>query len=512
MSISDGSSGPEDRSQDSVSPVEAEARVGTVVDGKYALVRLLGRGGMGAVYEARHTKLARRFAIKFLLPEAAKNREILRRFENEAKAAGGLEHPNLAAVTDFGRGVDGAPYIVMEFLQGEDCSKLIARLGPLPIARAAGIVVQACHGLVVAHDRGIIHRDLKPENLFVTDAGNGSDLVKVLDFGIAKLRLPEGSTVTSTGVTFGTAHYMSPEQARGAGDVDHRTDVWSLGVVLYELLAGRKPFVGDQFLNVIYQILSVDAPPLASIRPDLPPQLVALVERAMSRDLDSRVSSVADLARQLDSFGGSATKGSGHSLAPTLPLSATRAFEPDSAEQTGAGLEVSSGFGQTDRLPTSRPVGKFAIAASLAVAVVGVVALLAQPGRPHPTVQPPPPVPALAPPSLPLAKPSSTPSPARPPFAPNPVTPSAVNTPAPATTKSEQSADSPNRRSEPPQPKRRDHRPRAPGSSPVQQPTTGPGNSPPAMPLKSQDPNCAIPYRIDPANGMKIFKVECLDE
>src|SRR5450755_1323577 len=282
-------------------PEGAIARIGTIVD-KYTIVRILGRGGMGTVYEARHSRLARRVAIKFLLPDFAANREVLRRFENEAKAAGGLEHPNLAAVTDFGRADDGSPYLVMEFLEGEDCAKLLSRQGSLGASRAANIVVQACRGLAVAHKATIVHRDLKPENLFVTDAGDGSDLIKVLDFGIAKLRVADAGVVTGTGATFGTAYYMSPEQARGAGEVDPRTDVWSMGVVLYELLSGRKPFLGEQFLEVIHQILSFDPPPLATLRPDLPPKLVAAIDWAMKKDLRERLPSVISLAEALAPF------------------------------------------------------------------------------------------------------------------------------------------------------------------------------------------------------------------
>src|SRR5882672_1021809 len=174
---------PTGASGDSGNPEPTDPRIGTVIAKRYSVVRLLGRGGMGNVYEARDVTLNRRWAIKFLLPQFAGKREILRRFENEAKAAGGLEHPNLVAVTDFGY-VDGAPYIVMEFLQGEDCSKLLHRVGPLPVARAADIVRQACRGLGLAHKHGIVHRDLKPENLFLTDSGDGTDLIKVLDFGI----------------------------------------------------------------------------------------------------------------------------------------------------------------------------------------------------------------------------------------------------------------------------------------------------------------------------------------
>jgi serine/threonine protein kinase len=282
-------------------PGAPDRRLGSIVD-KYTIVRLLGQGGMGAVYEARHATLSRRFAIKFLLPQLAEKREILRRFENEAKAAGGLEHPNLAAVTDFGRATDGAPYIVMEFLQGEDCSGLLRRLGQLPIHRAADIVVQACRGLAVAHRAGIVHRDLKPENLFLSDAGDGSDMVKVLDFGIAKLRSAEGSLVTSTGATFGTAHYMSPEQARGASEVDQRTDVWSAGVVLYELLSGRTPFPGEQFLHVIHEILTSEPVPLTSLRSGLPRGIMTAVSRALTKDVSRRLPTVMALAEALTPF------------------------------------------------------------------------------------------------------------------------------------------------------------------------------------------------------------------
>jgi serine/threonine protein kinase len=306
---------------------DADSRIGAVVD-KYTIVRLLGKGGMGAVYEARHAKLARRFAIKFLLPELAAKREILRRFENEAKAAGGLEHANLAAVTDFGSAADGSPYIVMEFLQGEDCSKLLHRMGPLPVPRATDIVMQACRGLAVAHKAGIIHRDLKPENIFLADAGDGSDLVKVLDFGIAKLRSAEGSLATSTGTTFGTAHYMSPEQARAASEVDERTDVWSLGIVLYELLSCRTPFEGEQFLHVIHEILTSEPPALATLRPGLPPALGGVVKRAMAKDVARRFPTVTALAEALSPFakreaaGRPAARGA---PAPTQPTPATGA-------------------------------------------------------------------------------------------------------------------------------------------------------------------------------------------
>ena len=367
---------PEADSGDARGP---DARIGAVVD-KYTIVRLLGKGGMGAVYEARHAKLSRRFAIKFLLPELADNREMLRRFENEAKAAGGLEHLNLAAVTDFGRASDGAPYLVMEFLQGEDCSKLLRRLGTLPVPRAADIVRQACRGLAVAHNVGIFHRDLKPENLFLADAGDGRDLVKVLDFGIAKLRSADGSLATSTGATFGTAHYMSPEQARGASEVDQRADVWSLGVVLYEFLSGCKPFNGEQFLHVIHQILTGDPVPLATLRPDLPPRLGAVVDGAMAKDIATRIPTVAALAEALRPFAGRESAVTPPAVAPRVP---TRLIPvAQSAKQVNSG--DSGPVTPRARRSLAKPLIGAAVVACAFVAAVGFGRLLSKRRTTHP--------------------------------------------------------------------------------------------------------------------------------
>ncbi|HVZ75585.1 MAG TPA: protein kinase [Polyangia bacterium] len=317
---------------------ELDERVGRTI-GRYTITRVLGRGGMGAVYEARHARLGRRVAIKFLLPELALRADVLRRFENEAVAAGGLEHPNLVAVIDFGHD-DDVPFLVMEFLDGEDGSRLVRRLGALPVTRAVNIVLQACRGVAVAHDAGIVHRDLKPENLFLTDPGDGSDHVKVLDFGIAKLRPADGEALTRTGSTFGTTHYMSPEQARGAGEVDARTDVWSLGVVLYELLAGRKPFEGDQPLNVVHQILNATPPALATLRPGLPRGLVAVVERAMQKDTAGRFPSVRAFANALEPFAGRApalAAGAATGAPAPTAASALTPFEAPRARGRAAG-------------------------------------------------------------------------------------------------------------------------------------------------------------------------------
>jgi serine/threonine-protein kinase len=380
-----------------------DPRLGTEV-GPYAIARLVGKGGMGAVYEARHTRLARRFSIKFLLPELAARPEILRRFENEAVAAGSLEHPNLVAVTDLGRAADGAPYLVMEFLQGEDAARLLQRAGPLPAPRAADIVLQACRGIAVVHAAGIVHRDLKPENLFVTKAGDGSDLVKVLDFGIAKLRPSDGQVGTRTGSTMGTAHYMSPEQARGAGEVDAQADVWSLGVVLYELLGGRRPFAGDDFLNVVHQILSAEPPRLDELRPNLPRGLTAVVSRAMAKEPHARFPTVEALAA---------------ALAPFAGRSAT-SYAPASASITadGATSTPEAHVAATSMAAKTAPIRRWRRAGmALAFALAGVATSLLFNGRPQaPTatraaVSPEPLPPAAPPPAPPPVASSALPAP-----------------------------------------------------------------------------------------------------
>jgi serine/threonine-protein kinase len=282
-------------------------RVGRTAGGKYKLVRLLGSGGMGEVYEAQHSIIGRRFAIKFLHPLLAGNSEVVARFQREAQAAGGLENENIAAVVDAGTADDGAPYLVMEYLDGEDLAHLLVRGGPLPVPRAAYIVIQACRGLAAAHGRGIVHRDLKPENLFICKRNDGSDLVKVLDFGIAKLHTGRAGTgLTQTGTTMGTPFYMSMEQARGAKEVDQRTDIYALGVILYEILSGAKPHPGESYNEILYHVLTQEPAPLDSVRSGLPSGLSPVVQKAMAREAADRYASVADLMEELILFAGRA--------------------------------------------------------------------------------------------------------------------------------------------------------------------------------------------------------------
>jgi serine/threonine-protein kinase len=446
---------------------DRDERLGTEVD-RYTIVRLLGRGGMGAVYEARHARLGRRVAIKFLLPEMAARAELLRRFENEAVAAGGLEHPNLVAVIDLGRAGDGSPYLVMEYLPGEDCARLVRRAGPLPVARAVNVVLQACRGVAVAHDAGIVHRDLKPENLFVTDVGDGTDQIKVLDFGIAKLRPVDGQAATRTGSTFGTTCYMSPEQARGASEVDARTDVWSLGVVLYELLAGRKPFDGEQPLNVVHQILTTPAPPLDEARPGLPRALLAAVDKALQKDAGQRFPSIRAFM---------------NALAPLAERPAPASFNTNTPASTQPSPETT---GRPAARPRSARVGTaIALVAGMSIATIAFVGLRGKPAAP------------VA--AAPAASPASAQAPAAPAAAaPAPVAvPVPVPMPAPAVAAAPAApakASGLSGQSEQPSPtpvaarRRRDPAGRRSGAPTVAEPTSR-SPPPPEKPALKLDPN-----------------------
>jgi serine/threonine-protein kinase len=281
----------------------AATRIGELVGSKYRIVRLLAQGGMGVVYEAQHTVVRRRFAVKFLRRELAERRDILTRFHHEAEAAGALESENIAAAVDFGIADDGAPYIVMEYLVGESLTALLARQGPLPVGRAADLVAQAARGIAVAHAAGIIHRDLKPQNLFVCRRQDGTDLLKVLDFGVAKLQAAdEMNAATRTGAMVGTVAYMSPEQARGDKIIDARSDVYALGAILYELCSGRKPHPGDSPNAILHHIATQPAAPLASVAPELPAGVPEVVARALDAAPEARPASVEALAEALAPF------------------------------------------------------------------------------------------------------------------------------------------------------------------------------------------------------------------
>jgi serine/threonine protein kinase len=277
---------------------------GQTIAGKYHLLRQLGEGGMCIVYEAEHVGLRQGLALKILKPELAGDPGCVTRFEREARAAAQLRSPNVARVYDVDWLPTGQPYITMELLIGQDLGAELSQSGRLPIDLAVDYVRQACSGMAEAHAMGIVHRDLKPENLFLTELGVLTDrkLLKILDFGIAKDISDSARRLTAPDAVFGTVDYMSPEQIRSASKVDHRSDLWSLGVILYELLTGRTPYHGDA-RSVIAQIVSEPVRPPTVLVPDLPPSLVATVIKALQKDPAKRFQSADELREALMGYG-----------------------------------------------------------------------------------------------------------------------------------------------------------------------------------------------------------------
>jgi serine/threonine protein kinase len=279
---------------------------GDVIADKYRIERLLGSGGMAWVFEATHLLLQKSVAIKFLRTDRTlDNTEALARFRREGRMAASISGEAIARVLDVGTLDDGAPFLVMECLEGCDLDRVIGEKRRLSIETAVHFAVQACEGLAETHAAGIIHRDLKPSNLFLTRASDGALRVKLLDFGVSKLEVPSSENgMTSTGALIGSPVYMSPEQMRSSRRVDHRCDIWSMGVILYELLAdGRSPFLAATLPEICARILDEKPEPLASFRPDVPRALDAVVLRCLEKAPARRFQTVADLAQALVPFG-----------------------------------------------------------------------------------------------------------------------------------------------------------------------------------------------------------------
>jgi len=288
--------------------------VGTVLAGKYVVENVLGAGGMGIVVAARHNVLGQRVALKFLHGPALENPEYVKRFLREAKAVVQLESQFVARVTDVGTLDSGSPYIVMELLEGYDLEKRIRdypEKGPLPIPEAVDRMIEALDALAEAHSRDIIHRDLKPANLFLAMRADGTLATKVLDFGISKVRgSQEATNLTRTSAMLGTPTYMAPEQVRSSASVDVRADIWAMGVVLFELFTGHVPFGGTAIGAVFAAILEAPAPKVQPWRPEVSPQLEAIVLRCLEKEPSRRFGDVGQLARALAPFGTSSTAGS----------------------------------------------------------------------------------------------------------------------------------------------------------------------------------------------------------
>ncbi len=265
--------------------------IGEVVAGKYRIERLLGAGGMAEVYEAINIRTDRRVALKWILPALAASPEVLARFRREALAAGRINHPNVVTIFDVVEH-QGSACLVMELLAGETLADRMKQTGPMAFVEAVAIMLPAMRGVAAAHAHGVIHRDLKPDNIFLCMDADGSIRdCKVLDFGVSKLTVADAATtgdITLSGNVVGTPEYMAPEQVRAGKHADHRIDIYSLGVVFYEMLAGRPPFVGEHFSGLMLDIMQRDPPPLHTLRTDVPRRLAGVIHRALARDLDRR--------------------------------------------------------------------------------------------------------------------------------------------------------------------------------------------------------------------------------
>jgi eukaryotic-like serine/threonine-protein kinase len=406
---------------------------GDILAEKYRVERVLGQGGMGVVVLAEHMELRERVAIKFLLDEASQSPELSERFLREARAAVRIKSEHVVRIIDVGRLPSDAPYMVMEYLEGQDLSQRLLT-GPVPIEDAVDYVIQCCEAMQVAHRAGIVHRDLKPANLFLTQRPDGSQLIKVLDFGISKIKSTDAAQLrlTQTQAMMGSPLYMSPEQMRSSRDVSASADIWSLGVILHELITGDVPFIGSTFPEVLVQVMSAEPARLGTLRAGVPDGLEAVVLRCLEKDPGERFSSVAALGVALSPFGSPRTLGlqarlqsslSQQPPALVLPRK-TLAFALAGEASAAAPLVVAAAHdvrpsktntawggqsGDAVRGTASRRRRQLAIAAGVLGVVCLGTALFFSAG---PSDVSPPPRPAAA--SAPLANPSAAPTPSAP--------------------------------------------------------------------------------------------------
>jgi serine/threonine-protein kinase len=367
---------------------------GTVLAGKYRVDRLLGEGGMGWVVVATHLQLEQRVALKFMrTSHAMSSPEAVARFLREARAAARIQSEHVARVSDVGTLESGAPYLVMEYLEGRDLDSLLQARRSLPIAEAIDYAMQACEGLGEVHAAGIVHRDLKPANLFLARRSDGSVRVKLLDFGISKIAATPGRTseggMTSTQALMGSPLYMAPEQMRSSKGVDARADIWSMGVILYEMLGGQSPFNGDTLPMVCARIMAETPDSLRQVRRDVPAALEAVVMRCLEKDAHRRFQDVAALAQALAPFGPPDARVAADRIGRVV-----RRTQPSSADLGGGAVatttvnsaqpevaQTAATFGTAASTNITRRSNSLPLIAGAAVLVVaGIVALVATRG------------------------------------------------------------------------------------------------------------------------------------
>jgi serine/threonine-protein kinase len=395
--------------------------IGEVVADKYRIEKLLGAGGMAEVYAAINIRTDRRVALKWILPALAASPEVLARFRREALAAGRINHPNVVTIFDVVEH-QGSACLVMELLAGETLAEKMKRTGPMGFVEAVAIMLPAMRGVAAAHAHGVIHRDLKPDNIFLcTDADGSIRDCKVLDFGVSKLTVADAATtgdITLSGNVVGTPEYMAPEQVRAGKHADHRIDIYSLGVVFYEMLAGRPPFVGEHFSGLMLDIMQRDPPPLPSLRADVPRRLAGVIHKALARDLDRRFPDMASFIEAVEAVGrgelklAMGTPAEGLITQIAMPRLTPDGQFPVPKDRRGVGIAVAIGLGlaaggiwlwlDTRHAPADR-AGGAAVEAPAAAAAVRApeppaaavpttpgTPAAAEPGAPAEAVQPPP--------------------------------------------------------------------------------------------------------------------------
>jgi serine/threonine protein kinase len=367
---------------------ELNLEPGTLLADKYRIERVLGRGGMGVVALAYHIQLEQRVAIKLMLPEAMISPDAVTRFVREARAAARISSEHVARVFDVGSLASGAPYIAMEFLEGADIGELLARHGRLPAADTVEFVLQACEALAEAHAAGIVHRDLKPGNLYLANRVDGQRLIKVLDFGISKMTSPAGSSpgapMTHTSALMGSPLYMSPEQLTSSKNVDARSDVWSLGVVIYEMLTGAQPFQGETLPQVCMAIMTAEPQRLVEHAAGVPPLLASVVERCLQKRPEARYQSVAELAQALLPLASARGLQSVErisrvlgvaltSSSPALAYAGTGAAAPQTSPAVSVQPGTYASWGETKAPLPSQRSRKAALVALASIALVGLI-------------------------------------------------------------------------------------------------------------------------------------------
>jgi serine/threonine-protein kinase len=383
----------------------------TVLDGRYRIESLLGEGGMGAVYAATDLRLEKRVAVKVMARELAANPDALARFHREARVTSALGHPHIVQVFDFSAAPTGEPFLVMEFLEGEDLDHRLRRQGRLPVADVVRMIKQVASALAATHAKAIVHRDLKPGNIYLLAAAGETDFVKVLDFGISKMRTAT-TKLTRTASVMGTPNYMSPEQARGkVEEIDERTDQWALACIAWECLSGEGPFVGENVPSVLFQIVHEAPPSLLPKVAGLRPQVEAVLLRALAKDKAQRFASVSHFAEALEAAvtGAAAVVERTAVLPPVGVTAGTTSVPATTFTQTVGEIDE-----DLDELPSASKKWLWALAAGAAAVLLVAALLLLRPGpAAKPVVTTPAPAPEPAVVAAPLAVPPPAVEPAK---------------------------------------------------------------------------------------------------